>query len=362
MASAVILLGVGHNVSFAQEFASVASVGLLEQLTDNEADDVEPSWSPDGNTIAFASHRPGNFEIHVIDLAISGIFQITGNGTYNRHPDWSWDGQLISYTSGPASDQIRVIAPNGTGETVVTVSGPHSHPDWSPDADEFVYTAAVATEGPINRMNSDGSGSPFTVASSGWYADWSPEGHRIAFARHLDGQIYLVDPTGGNLKNISISGEYHACPAWSPDGSMIACSITRDGSSEIFIIDTLGSELLQVTSSPSSSDVNPTWSPLQDAIAFESNRSGNSDIWKVEICCSGIRGNANGDIDENINISDITYLVDYLFGIPLGPRPPCISEGNANGDEHNDINISDITYLVDYLFGIPLGPAPPPCP
>ena len=79
-------------------------------------------------------------------------------------------------------------------------------------------------------------------------------------------------------------------------------------------------------------------------------------------CCTGIRGNANGDASEDINISDITYLVDYLFGIPLGPAPDCLEEGNANGDTGEDINISDITYLVEYLFGVPLGPAPPACP
>ena len=79
-------------------------------------------------------------------------------------------------------------------------------------------------------------------------------------------------------------------------------------------------------------------------------------------CCIGIRGNANGDEGESLNISDITYLVDYLFGIPLGSAPPCQEEGNANGDLAEQINISDITYLVEYLFGIPLGPAPPACP
>ncbi|MBW1803864.1 MAG: hypothetical protein JRJ85_24420, partial [Deltaproteobacteria bacterium] len=81
-------------------------------------------------------------------------------------------------------------------------------------------------------------------------------------------------------------------------------------------------------------------------------------------CCIGIRGNANGDTSENINISDITYLVEYLFGVPvLGPPPPCQEEGNANGDTSENINISDITYLVEYLFGVPvLGPPPPACP
>jgi len=79
-------------------------------------------------------------------------------------------------------------------------------------------------------------------------------------------------------------------------------------------------------------------------------------------CCVGIRGNANGDGDNFVNISDVTYLVDHLFGMPLGPIPPCPNEGNANGDGSGFINISDVTFLVEHLFGVPLGPAPPACP
>ncbi len=79
-------------------------------------------------------------------------------------------------------------------------------------------------------------------------------------------------------------------------------------------------------------------------------------------CCSNIRGNANADAEDKVNIGDITYLIEYMFGIPPGPEPPCRDEGNANGDAEDKINIGDITYLIDYLFGIPTGPAPPACP
>jgi len=79
-------------------------------------------------------------------------------------------------------------------------------------------------------------------------------------------------------------------------------------------------------------------------------------------CCEGVRGNTNDDPDDKINVSDVTYLVTYLFGIPTGPEPVCWEEGNANGDPDEKVNVSDVSYLLAYLFGIPSGPAPPACP
>jgi hypothetical protein len=46
--------------------------------------------------------------------------------------------------------------------------------------------------------------------------------------------------------------------------------------------------------------------------------------------------------------------------------PTCPEEANVNGDtvEHcyEKIGVSDVAYMIDYLFGIPIGPAPKPCP
>jgi len=77
-----------------------------------------------------------------------------------------------------------------------------------------------------------------------------------------------------------------------------------------------------------------------------------------EQCCNGngLRGNVDGDPEDLVNISDMTYLVAFLFS--GGAAPPCLEEGDVNADEV--INISDMTYLVAYLFSG--GPAPEPCP
>ena len=77
-------------------------------------------------------------------------------------------------------------------------------------------------------------------------------------------------------------------------------------------------------------------------------------------CCVGpMRGNVDDDAGDVIDISDLVYLVDYMF--TGGPAPTCWSEANVDGVGNDDaLDISDLVYLVDYMFTG--GPPPPSCP
>jgi hypothetical protein len=70
-------------------------------------------------------------------------------------------------------------------------------------------------------------------------------------------------------------------------------------------------------------------------------------------CCDGVRGDVNGD--ASLNVSDLSYLVDFLFR--GGSAPPCQEEADINGD--GTLNVSDLSYLVDFLFRG--GPEPASC-
>lgn len=56
----------------------------------------------------------------------------------------------------------------------------------------------------------------------------------------------------------------------------------------------------------------------------------------------------NGDVDGSgiVDITDLVYLIDYVFG--GGPVP--VSMNSADVDASCEIDISDITYLVSYYF------------
>ncbi|MDH4035116.1 MAG: hypothetical protein OEV80_15100, partial [candidate division Zixibacteria bacterium] len=78
---------------------------------------------------------------------------------------------------------------------------------------------------------------------------------------------------------------------------------------------------------------------------------------KGSMCCAN-----RGDIDHSggstpIDISDLVYLVDYMF--TGGYAPPCFTEGDVDGSSVAPIDISDLVYLVDYMFTG--GPPPPAC-
>lgn len=74
-------------------------------------------------------------------------------------------------------------------------------------------------------------------------------------------------------------------------------------------------------------------------------------------CCQDPTGNVNGDPGDSVDLSDLIFLVNYLF--LGGPEPPCIGEANIDGDPACNIDLSDLIRLVNYLFLS--GPFPADC-
>jgi len=75
-------------------------------------------------------------------------------------------------------------------------------------------------------------------------------------------------------------------------------------------------------------------------------------------CCVGIRGDAADPMDGVIDITDLVYLIDFMFR--GGPEPPCFEEADVNGDYADPLEITDLLYLIDYMYTG--GPPPVACP
>src|SRR5262252_179734 len=67
------------------------------QLTSNGADDLDPTFSPDGRKIAFITNRDGNFEIYVMNADGSTQTRLTNTAGNEYDPSWSPGGTKIAF-------------------------------------------------------------------------------------------------------------------------------------------------------------------------------------------------------------------------------------------------------------------------
>jgi TolB protein len=109
----------------------------VQRMTD-QGYAVSPSWSPNGQFLAFSWIRhygpgaPGSQDIYIMDIASQQWVQLTHDGGKNDFPSWSPDGRHIIFQSNrTGSLQIWTMLADGTGQKQLTTSGSNTQPNWS---------------------------------------------------------------------------------------------------------------------------------------------------------------------------------------------------------------------------------------
>lgn len=68
----------------------------------------------------------------------------------------------------------------------------------------------------------------------------------------------------------------------------------------------------------------------------------------LRICCQGVTGNVDCDPQDNVDIADLTALIDNLY-VSLSPLC-CYGKANIDGDRGRSVDIADLTALIDRLY------------
>jgi TolB protein len=99
---------------------------------------VSPSWSPNGQFLAFAWRRnygpgaPGGQDIYIMDIASRKWVQLTHSGGVNDYPSWAPDGRHIVFESTRSgSTQIWSMLADGSQQRQLTTTGRNQQPNWS---------------------------------------------------------------------------------------------------------------------------------------------------------------------------------------------------------------------------------------
>ncbi len=236
------------------------------QLTDNDAVDWSPAWSPDGSRIAFVSNRDGNDEIYSMDAAGGDVRRLTQTADADESfPAWSPDGSQISFDSDRSGNwDVYVMASDGTNVRQLT-----DHPredwlsSWSPDGQRIVFESGRDGNYEIYVMNADGSDQQRLTQNSvpDGAPEWSPDGSSIGFFSGQAGNIdiYTMDPDGANVNRLTDDPAEDSFPSWSPDGAQIVFFSGRDGNDEIFVMSADGRDVRQLTDNGAQNWA-PAWS------------------------------------------------------------------------------------------------------
>jgi TolB protein len=221
----------------------------LERLTDqHEAE--SPAVAADGR-IAFADGS-GRLWVRAPDGALRGV---TGIEPPCAQPTWSPDGQRLAFAcfrfSNRQDDGALWLADLGSGAVRELYDGPglQKSPAWSPDGRHLAFVSGfrLTPDRVVEHLwlleLSDGAARP--LLDSGGAAvnpAWSPDGRRIAFASDRSGglDIWVLDLDDGGTTRLTQDAAYDDDPAWSPDGKVIAFQSTRGGELEIWTVPVSG--------------------------------------------------------------------------------------------------------------------------
>ncbi len=292
---------------FREIFVRPAGSGEATALTDDGIDHIQPTWSPDGQSITFvqggmASGRlaPGDVlgyyfeggDICKLDIATRRATRIVINAF---SPAYSPDGTQLAFDAAWAGPRrIWVSDSRGTNPKQITTDASeavtHVDPSWSPHGTRIAYRRLIKTRSDIEVI--DLQTQNVTRITDDWFLDldptWSPDGRYVYFSSYRGG--------GLNLWRVPIDGERVGAPeqVTTGAGDDLQPCISPDGTRLAFSVLALNSDLWRLPIDPETGaptgaaeslvattreDSRGSWSPDGRTIAFNSDRDGNMNVW-----------------------------------------------------------------------------------
>lgn len=207
----------------------------MSQITSGKVWTAMPSYCPATNRLAFTYQTPNGTGWSTTDLYMlnlnntNALIPITQTSNINEYsPSFSEDGSIVVYQARSGSDGEIWVKNLKTNESILIGKG--MQPKLSPDGNKIVFarykTTGYNSPSGIWTMNIDGTdvaqltNNPDERAFS---PSWSPDGKKIIFQSTVNGKkkdsdLYIINTNGTELMQITTNDSYEGGAVWSSDG------------------------------------------------------------------------------------------------------------------------------------------------
>lgn len=175
---------------------------------------------------------------------------------------------------------------------------------------KIIFWSDRTGQGALMIMNPDGSdvvvwtGGPpqWVYQQAKQNQNFSPDGRSrviVSSEQVRNSQLWIVELTGGARRQLTNFNQIAYDPVWSPAGNQLAFVSPEPGNDELFVINTDGSGLVQLTHNEWEWDKYPSWSPDGKQIVFWSNReTRRKQIWIMNADGSNVRNLSNNEFND----------------------------------------------------------------
>ncbi len=236
-------------------------------LTSAIGQDSRPSWSPEGEFIAFARMREGSFDLMVKPMT-GGEETVRAGGPGDEIPArWSPDGRYLAYlsTAEPGTFVCLVPPHGGTPRKLIATDIPTldigqvdtalGDQPWDRECRSLLVTrVSDAGQLAIFRVDLDDGGAEQlsfpSSASDDRSASYSSDGERIVFERRSQSRgALMIMPAAGGEPEVLLADEFdNNSPSYRPDGRHILFLSDRGASgSDLWELDVESGDMRQLT-------------------------------------------------------------------------------------------------------------------